>query len=91
MQKKATDVINEHGNEIGVYAYIGRKFLILTWVSVAAMLIAWIIWIPICLRGKDHESKRRRRGDAEKGAVDTRMSGETVRPGRRGLRFWQRR
>lgn len=38
VQVKATDVINTYGNDIGVYAYTGGKYMVFTWVSVVFML-----------------------------------------------------
>lgn len=91
MQKKATDVINEHGNEIGVYAYIGRKFLILTWVSVAAMLLSFISWLVVFILGR---KTKKGRNDHEKAAAPTtRLSEETYTEARRHPKrhFWNRR
>jgi hypothetical protein len=44
VQNKATGVINKYGNDIGLFAYKGQKYLIFTWVSVAAMFVALIAW-----------------------------------------------
>jgi hypothetical protein len=91
MQKKATDVINEHGNEIGVYAYVGRKFLILTWVSVAAMLLSFVSWLVVFILGRKNKDKTH---DREKAAVaTTRPSEDTyVENGTAAKRhFWNRR
>jgi len=73
VQKKATDVINQHGNDIGVYAYRGRKFLILTWVSTAAMLVSFIAWVVLVFKGRKDKTSRR---DLEKSGP--RVSGDTV-------------
>lgn len=45
VQSKAVHIINKYGNEIGVYAYRGNKYLILTWVSVACMFLAMCSWV----------------------------------------------
>jgi hypothetical protein len=44
VQIKAVDLVNKYGNKIGVYAYKGNKFLILTWVTVGIMLLAVTAW-----------------------------------------------
>jgi hypothetical protein len=45
LQAKATNLINKYGNDIGVYAYKGGKYLTITWVSVAVMALAAISWV----------------------------------------------
>jgi hypothetical protein len=58
VQKEATHIINKYGNDIGIYAYKGVKYLILTWVAVAAMFLASISWVvEFCMgrRNKDRE------------------------------------
>jgi hypothetical protein len=53
VQIKAVDLINKYGNSIGVYAYKGNKFLILTWVAVAIMLLAVTAWsVEYCIARK---------------------------------------
>ena len=42
VQFKAVDLINSHGNAIGVYAYRGDKYMILTWMAVAIMVLAMV-------------------------------------------------
>jgi len=42
---KGTDVINEHGNTIGLEADRGNKFLALTWAATGLMLVALVAWI----------------------------------------------
>ncbi|OBT88152.1 hypothetical protein VE02_03534 [Pseudogymnoascus sp. 03VT05] len=55
---KATDLINQYGNDVGLYAYKGRKFLAMTWAATAAMLLATVAWVVIfCMGRKD--SRRR--------------------------------
>jgi hypothetical protein len=76
VQIKAVDLINKYGNSIGVYAYKGNKFLILTWVAVAIMLLAVTAWsVEYCIareiRGREYTEKvvssrwwqRRKNGD----------------------------
>lgn len=40
VQKNAVAVINKYGNEVGVYAYKGDKYLLLTWAAVVVMFLA---------------------------------------------------
>jgi hypothetical protein len=75
VQKKATHIINKYGNEIGVYAYKGVKYLTLTWVAVAVMLLAAAAWVvEFCIgrriKGREYTEKtsnrtgwRQRRSD----------------------------
>jgi hypothetical protein len=58
IQKKATHIINKYGNEIGVYAYKGVKYLTITWVAVAVMFLAsaaWVVEFCIGRRNKGRE------------------------------------
>ena len=56
VQKKASDVINKYGNDVGVYAYKGGKYLTITWVSVAAMLVALTCWtIEFCIGRRNNK------------------------------------
>lgn len=43
--EKGGDVINEHGNKIGVSAVKGKKFLVITWVSAGLAFVAMVMWI----------------------------------------------
>jgi hypothetical protein len=40
VQVKAVDLINTYGNSIGVYAYGGGRYMVLTWIAVLVMLLA---------------------------------------------------
>ncbi|PMD20083.1 hypothetical protein NA56DRAFT_704886 [Hyaloscypha hepaticicola] len=67
IQSKATNLINKYGNEIGVYAYKGQKYLILTWVAVAVMFLAMLAWVAeFCVgkrnRGREYTEKSSRHG-----------------------------
>jgi hypothetical protein len=67
VQSKATGIINKYGNDIGVYAYKGGKYLILTWVSVAAMFLAMTAWVvEFCVgrrnKGREYTEKSHRSG-----------------------------
>ena len=45
---KATDVINEHGQDVGIVASRGGKFLGMTWAATALMLVATVSWMGSC-------------------------------------------
>ncbi|TVY26756.1 hypothetical protein LHYA1_G004413 [Lachnellula hyalina] len=45
IMNKATHLINKYGNDIGLYAYKGGKYLAITWVAVAVMALASLSWI----------------------------------------------
>lgn len=77
VQIKAVNLINKYGNNIGVYAYKGNKFLILTWVAVAIILLAVTAWsVDYCIarriRNREYTEKvdsvswwqRRKKSDA---------------------------
>jgi len=53
---KGTDIINDHGHEIGVSAQRGTKFLIITWVATGLMLLASMVWCFDCVVGRRHKS-----------------------------------
>jgi len=63
---KTTDLINDKGNDVGVYAGRGNKFLTITWVATGLMLLATIAWIVFFIMGRKHS---RRRGSGEKNGV----------------------
>lgn len=42
---KGTSIINKYGNDVGVVAVYGGKFLALTWAATALMLVALLAWI----------------------------------------------
>jgi hypothetical protein len=65
VQKKATHVLNKYGNDIGLYAYKGVKFLTLTWVAVAVMFLASAAWVVEFCIGR----KNKKREYTEKGGV----------------------
>lgn len=48
---KGASVINKYGDDIGVSAQQGNKFMILTWVSTGLMLVASIVWCFDCIAG----------------------------------------
>ena len=56
---KVTDLINQYGNDVGLYAYKGRKFLAMTWAATAAMLLALVAWVVIFCMGRKNTIRRR--------------------------------
>ncbi|KAF1842686.1 integral membrane protein-like protein [Cucurbitaria berberidis CBS 394.84] len=42
---KGSDIINKYGNDVGVEARWGAKFLALTWAATGVMLVALLVWI----------------------------------------------
>lgn len=52
---KGADVVNKYGNDVGVEAYWGSKFLALTWAATGLMLVvvlAWVVEFCIGRRGR---------------------------------------
>ncbi|KAK4545672.1 hypothetical protein LTR36_002625 [Oleoguttula mirabilis] len=57
---KSADVINKYGNDVGISAQKGTRFLVLTWVATGVMLIASMVWCFDCIIGrKQHKGSRR--------------------------------
>ena len=67
IQVKATHIINKYGNDIGVYADEGKKYLILTWVATSVMLLATFVWVAEFCVGR----RNSRREYTEKGGAST--------------------
>jgi len=62
LQGKMTSLINKYGNDIGVYAYKGGRYLALTWVAMAIMFLATAAWATeFCVgrrnRGREYTEK----------------------------------
>lgn len=53
---KAVDAINKYGDDIGIAAYKGKKFLGMTWAATAVMLLASFLWIFECIVGHRRQS-----------------------------------
>lgn len=45
---KGASIINKYGNDIGIAANKGSKFLILTWVATGLMLLTTFVWCFAC-------------------------------------------
>lgn len=51
--EKGADVVNEHGQDVGVQAVKGRKFLAITWVSTGLVFLSLVYWVvEVCVGGK---------------------------------------
>ncbi|TGO21026.1 hypothetical protein BPAE_0247g00040 [Botrytis paeoniae] len=57
LQNKAAEIINKFGNDIGVYAYKGHKYLILTWAATAVIAVATIAWVGIFCIGRRQKGR----------------------------------
>ncbi|KAF2750677.1 integral membrane protein-like protein [Sporormia fimetaria CBS 119925] len=58
---KGTDVINQHGEQIGLQASRGNKFLALTWAGAGLVFLALVAWVvEVCVGGR----RKRRSGYA---------------------------
>lgn len=86
---KASNLINENGNDIGLYAYKGNKFLALTWAATGAMILAFLAWILVAIRGrKDKENRLSHPADRNRVEI---VETKAARPARRGrFRFGRR-
>ncbi|CAM1511340.1 Fc.00g088530.m01.CDS01 [Cosmosporella sp. VM-42] len=61
--KKGVDKINDIGDDVGVSASTGKKFLAITWVSASCMIVSAIYWVThLCLirREKKRQWKPRK-------------------------------
>ncbi|KAG9244904.1 actin cortical patch SUR7/pH-response regulator pali [Calycina marina] len=63
VQKKFTSIINKYGNDIGLYAHRGSKYLVITWVATAVMFLAMVAWVvEFCIgrkkRSREYTEKR---------------------------------
>lgn len=54
---KAADVVNKHGNDVGISASKGDKFLVITWVATVLMLVSSFLWCGECIVGRKRTSR----------------------------------
>ncbi|KEF61250.1 uncharacterized protein A1O9_02815 [Exophiala aquamarina CBS 119918] len=54
---KATNAINKYGDDIGIAAYRGGRFLGMTWAATALMLLASVVSIVQCCGGRRKERR----------------------------------
>ena len=59
---KATHVINEYGDNIGIAGNRGNKFLALTWATTALVFIASVVWLVDLFTTQKADRDQRRRG-----------------------------
>ena len=60
---KAAEIVNDKGEDVGVSAQRGSKFMALTWVATACLLVASFVWCFDCFAGR----KRRGGGGRRRG------------------------
>ncbi|KAK4947902.1 hypothetical protein LTR10_013410 [Elasticomyces elasticus] len=58
---KAVDAANKYGNDIGIAAYKGAKFLGMTWGATAVMLLACVMSIAQCCVGRSRKQQHGRK------------------------------
>ncbi|MCJ1450948.1 hypothetical protein MMC28_001282 [Mycoblastus sanguinarius] len=49
---KVCNVVNQHGNDIGVYAYKGTTFIGMSWAATILILLAGCAWIFEFFKGR---------------------------------------
>ncbi|KAH6638176.1 actin cortical patch SUR7/pH-response regulator pali [Boeremia exigua] len=54
---KASNIINDKGNEIGLVAHYGGKFLALTWAATGLMLVVVLTWVVEFCIGRRHNKQ----------------------------------
>ncbi|KAK7981856.1 hypothetical protein PG996_009541 [Apiospora saccharicola] len=65
--KKGASEINDKGDEVGISAKAGSKFMIITWVAFGAIVVALISWIGIWLKNRrSGVPKKQRRSNKER-------------------------
>ncbi|KAH7372329.1 integral membrane protein-like protein [Pyrenochaeta sp. MPI-SDFR-AT-0127] len=55
---KGAKTINQYGNDIGLEAHWGSKFLALTWAATGLMLVALLVWIVEFCIGRRHKQRQ---------------------------------
>ena len=78
VQNKANHVLNKYGNDIGVYAYRGVKYLTLTWVATAVMVLAAAAWVVEFCVGRRNEGREYTEKTSHRGAWGGRRSDEAA-------------
>lgn len=67
IENKAVHTINKYGNDIGVYASKGVKYLTLTWVAMAVMALASLAWVgEFCIGHKQRKREYTEKGSSTK-------------------------
>jgi hypothetical protein len=57
---KAAHIINDKGERVGISAQKGNKFMILTWVATACLLVASMVWCFDCIVGRRDKNRSRK-------------------------------
>jgi len=65
--QKASHYINKHGDEIGISATRGNKFLALTWASTGLVFLAMLVWVYLMFTSVRGGMKKRREVDQKYG------------------------
>lgn len=55
---KSAKIINQYGDDIGLQAKWGSKFLALTWAATGLMLVALLVWIVEFCIGRRHKQRQ---------------------------------
>jgi hypothetical protein len=71
VQNRLTGILNQYGNDIGLYAYKGRKFLILTWVATAAMFVSLLLWLVFFCVGRKNSKREYTEKTHQRGGFGT--------------------
>jgi len=54
---KIVNLVTKYGDDIGLFAYKGGKYLALTWSATALMLLATIAWTAECVVGRRNKNR----------------------------------
>ena len=55
MINKVVNVVNEHGNDIGVVAYKGNTFIGMTWAATVLIVLAGGAWVFEFIKGRKEQ------------------------------------
>ena len=53
---KVTNVVNEHGHDIGLAAYRGKTFLGMTWAATILALLTSFVWFAEIIVGRRQQA-----------------------------------
>ncbi|KAK8106267.1 hypothetical protein PG999_009626 [Apiospora kogelbergensis] len=69
--KKGASEINDKGDDVGISAKAGGKFMIITWVAFGSIVIALVSWIAIWLKNRrSGVPRRQRRSNKERASYE---------------------
>ncbi|KAK7927966.1 hypothetical protein PG985_004964 [Apiospora marii] len=73
--KKGASEINDNGDEVGISAKAGGKFMIITWVAFGAIVVALVSWIGIWFKNRrSGVPRKQRRSNKERASYETHAS-----------------